>query len=45
VSQAVSQRIVVPKGMTAMFSEYAAAPAGTVHAELDAIGMVRASPA
>jgi hypothetical protein len=42
VSQAVSQRIVVPKGMTAMFSEYATVPAGTDHAVLEAIGMVRA---
>jgi hypothetical protein len=42
VSQAVSQRMVFPKGMTAMFSEYATAPAGSVHAALEAIGMVRA---
>jgi hypothetical protein len=45
VSHAVSQRIIVPFGMTAMFSEYATELLGTGHAVLEAIGMVRVSPA
>jgi hypothetical protein len=45
VSQAVSQRIIVPLGMTAMFSEYARELLGTGQAALEAIGMIRVSPA
>ena len=44
-SRIISRECRQPKGITAMFTEYATAPAGTVHAVLDAIGMVRASPA
>jgi hypothetical protein len=41
----VSHRIVVPRGITAIFTEYATAPAGLVHVAIDVIGMVRVSSA